>query len=164
MSFRADKEVSPYVVAYAAANIHQEAMFAVEAGTEIDAIAGVGVLVEASALPADAAHKIEADLPGKVRLIHGVKVGQDGTVGLPTLSPIGSRGAPPGRLKVEANALVKDDIGADAGVKASLFRTAGRFGARPGGQKRAAAEQGIGLLGRGKLGQAEDSEQRCKDR
>jgi len=157
--------VSPDVVAHAAADIDQEAMVAGEAGAEVNAIAGVVVSVESGALPADAGHEIEANLFGYVGLVHGVEVGNDGAVGLATSSAVVSGGTSPRGLKVEANALVEDDVGADAGVKAPLLGTACKIGARSTrGQNRAASKHGVRLLGGGKLGQEEDCENGCKKR
>ena len=56
------KEISAYVVADAASNVHQEVIAAGVAGSEIDAVAGRLETIEASGLPADAAHEVGADL------------------------------------------------------------------------------------------------------
>jgi hypothetical protein len=120
VSLGPDKDVSPYVVADAAANIDQKVVAAGVAGAEIDAVAGWLVTVEAGALPADASHEIDAHLLAQVGLVHAVEVKKDGAEGYAKPGVI-SLSRSPRSLKVEADSFAEDDVPADAGVQASLF-------------------------------------------
>lgn len=150
---RADKHVVPHVVFEAAANVHQEVVVAREiVATEL---AGAIRQIEAGALPTDAAEEINSDPFSYPRGILGVKVRDDGAIGLSGggVSPLAR---PPGGLPVEANAPVEDDVGADAGIKAALFRTGeGGCVARSRRHERAEAEHSISLLGLGQTGHEE---------
>jgi len=159
----ADKEVSPDVVADTAADIHQE----VTGAHKILAAKSAGTIrqIEASALPANAGHEIRADLLAQFGLVHGVEVRDDGTIGLSARSAVGSLARSPCSLEVEADALVEDYVGADTGVEASFFRTkASIWVARSGRRENVAAEHGVPLLGRGKLGEEQEGEKRCEKR
>jgi len=160
VNVRADKEVSPHVVADAAAKVHQEAVVA----GEIVASEAVGAIgqIEASALHADATHEIKADLLAQLGLVHGVEVRDDGTI---RLTEVISLRPPPSSLKAESDAFAEDDVGANTGVKATLFGTeAGCWAARPRRYERATAEHSIPLLGGGKLGEEQDCKNGCEKR
>ena len=136
----------PHVVTDAAAEVHLK----VVAARVIVARETAGAIreIEASALASDAAKEIKTDLLAKAGLVHGVEVVQDGTKGLTARSAVCSLGSLPGRLKVEADALVEDDIRADGWVEASFFGAeAGTEAAGSGGHHRAAAERNVALLG-----------------
>ena len=153
--------MSPNVVADATANVDQKVIAAAIAGAEINAIAGRLVTIEASALPSDAAHEIEAGLRAQLRLVHAIQGKQDRAEGN-AKSGVISLASLPGSLKIEADALVEDDISADAWVEATLFgyeATTPGYGARgrPRGHDRAASEHGISLLRLGETGQTEES-------
>jgi len=120
VSLGPDKDVSPYVVADAAANIDQKVVAAGVAGAEKDAVASGLVTIEACALPADASHEIDAYLLAQVGLVHAVEVKKDGAEGYAKPGVI-SLSRSPRSLKVEADAFVEDDVRADAWVQASLF-------------------------------------------
>ncbi len=106
-----------------------------------------------------------ADLLAEVGLVHGVEVHDDGTIGL-TFEI--SLAGPPRGFKVEADAFVKDDVGADTGVQAAFFvqETFPEYAARvgPGRKDSAEAEHDVTLLGRGKLGEEQDGENGCENR
>jgi len=101
----------------------------------------------------DKAEEIDADPFSYPRRILGVKVRDDGAIGL-TGGWVSALARPPGGLPVEANALVEDDVGTDAGIKAAFFRTH-RCVARSRRHERAEAEHGISLLGLGQIGHEE---------
>jgi hypothetical protein len=158
MNLWADKDVSPHVVADATANIHQE----VVAADKIVAAecAGAKRQIEASALPADAGHEIGTHLFAQLGLVHRVEVGDDRTI---RLAEVISLRSPPSSLKVEAHAFAEDNVGADAWVKAAFFGThACIWVTGSGRQKRAEAEHRIALLGGGKLGEEQETENGCE--
>jgi len=155
------KDISVYVVADAAANIHQEMVAAGVAGTEIDAVAGRLVTIEASGLPADAAHEVGADLLAQAGLVHAVEVKQDGAEGY-AKSRVISSARFPGSLKIEADVFVKDDVSADTWVQASLFgyhTTTYTARGRPRRQDRTEAEHGVSLL---RVGEGAEQEKRTE--
>src|SRR5208282_3324880 len=165
VGFGAHEKVIPHVITDAAADINQKVMAAVVTGAEVDATPSLLITVKASALQADAAHEIEADFLADTRLVYGVEVGDDGTKGLSAISAVGCLAGSPGSFKAESDALVEDDVGADAGIQAAFFGAkAGDVAARPRGEKSAEAEHGIALLGRGKRGAEEQGENRYKER
>jgi hypothetical protein len=155
----AHKDSSPHVVTDAASDVYQEVVAGCETGVEIDAVGRVGETVEASTLQTDAGHKIETDFLIQAGLIHSVEVGQDGTEGLSARSSVRSLAAFPRGLKAEADAFFENDVGADAGIKASLFGATRSYGAsRFRRQEGAAAEHHVSLLGRSELGDAQEGE------
>lgn len=154
-----DEDMIPDVVADAPTNVHQKVMAANKAGAEIYAAGCGSVTVEASTLPSDASHQIQADLLADLGLIHSIEVGNYGTKRLPARTTVRSLARFPSRLKAETDAFVEDDIGTDAGIQAPLLGTeAGIYVARSGGHDRAETEHGIALLGGGKLGEQQESE------
>jgi len=142
VGLRAEKKVSPYVVADAAANIDQEVVAAgvIVAGETVGAIRQI----ESSGLPTDAGHEVRADFLADARLVHAVEIKQNRAERLTTGSAISSLTPFPTTLKGEADAFVEYDIRAHAGIKASLFGTDARGRvARPRRHNGAAAEHGI---------------------
>ena len=154
-----DEDMIPDVVADAPTNVHQKVMAANKAGAEVYAAGCGSVTVEASTLPSDASHQIQAGLLADLGLIHSIEVGNYGTKRLPARTTVRSLARFPSRLKAETDAFVKDDICTDAGIEAPLLGTeAGIYVARSGGHDRAETEHGIALLGGGKLGEQQESE------
>src|SRR6266446_5862277 len=158
-----NKNVSPDVVADAAADIRQEVTTANEivAGKTVRAVGQI----KTSTLPADASHEVQADLLAHLGLVHDVEIRKDGTIGLSAGSAVRSLAPSPGSLKVEADAPVEDYVGTETWVEASLFWTeASGCVARSRRQESVAAEHGVPLLRRGKLGEEQEGEHRCEKR
>ena len=153
----ADKDMVPDVVAYTSAKIHEEVTGADEIVTA-ERSGAVGE-IEASTLPSEARHQIQADLLAELGLVHGVKVADDGAKGLASRSAVRTLACSPSGFKIEADAFVEDDVGAEAGIQAALLGTnAGIWITRSRGQKSAEAEHGIALLGRSKLCEQQENE------
>lgn len=166
MDLRTHKDMSPHVVTNSGTHIDEEMVAAdkIVAGETVGAIRHI----EAGALPADATHQIQADLLADAGLIQAVEVSENGAKGLSARSAVRALAAFPGSFKVESYALVEDHVGADGGIKASLFRADEEAGtidvAGSGGHECASAEHRIALLSRGELGQEQESQKRCEDR
>ena len=120
VSLWADEDVSPEVVAEAAANINKEVVAAVVAGAEIDATAGIRIAIEAGALPADAAQEVKAYLLAELGLIIAVECKDNRAIRNAQASIVPLAASPCG-FKGEADPFVKNDVSADAGIEASFF-------------------------------------------
>jgi hypothetical protein len=154
MRLGSDEHVSPDVVANTAADVHQKMIAAVIAGSEIDATAGGLIAVEASRLDADTTHQVEANFLAELGLIQAVEIKQNRTV-RNAESGIVSLAGFPGRFKVEAYALLEDDVATDAGVQTALFRhkaTTLNAVVRSWRHDGAEADHGVALLGRSETG------------
>ena len=115
-NLRADKDVVPHVVANAGTHVDQEVVAALEAGAEIDTTGGRRVAVEAGALKADAPQKIESDSFAQLGLVHAVEVEDDGAEGLTAGLAVSTLGRSPGGFKIEAHALMEDDVEVEIGI------------------------------------------------
>jgi hypothetical protein len=149
-----NEEVSPNVVADASADVHQEMVAADEriAGKAV----GAERKIEPGVLPAESRHQVGADLFAQARLVHGVEVKQDGTVGLVleadyAVSRIDSLAGPPRNFAVKADPVFHDHVGAEARVESALFRlgSSQRGAARGGRHQGSEPEHGVELLGLG---------------
>ena len=157
MRLRADEHVSPNVVADTAANVDQEVVAAAIAGAKVDAVAGWLISVKTRALPAYAGHQIGSDLFTQAGLVDAIEVEQDRAIRLTKSSEV-ALAASPRSVEAKPNALVKDHIRADVGIKATLFRANQIDKSRcaaigsPGGHDGTETKHGICLLGRSEIG------------
>jgi len=130
VNFRPHKQVLPHVVADSTASIDDEVVIGVKAGAEIHAIAGSRIAVKASALHSDTTEKVETDFLAEAGLVDSVEVSDDWTI---RLAEIISLAASPGSFKTKSDALLENNIGANARIKTPLFRTqTGEVTARAG--------------------------------
>jgi len=167
VSLGADKEVVPEVVAETSGEVFHKVVRAgvVDAAGEI-AAGDHSREVEAGAGRANAGHEVEAKFLSNFRLVECVYVRQDRAIAL--VSVVAGPVIPPGGLKVKAEAaIVVYDIGAHAEISSALFRQFGerlRTVAGVGLHQGATADHNVGLLGGGKMGQEQESENVCEKR
>lgn len=128
MGFGADEYVSPDVITETAADVDEEVVRALVAGTELITGEGVDDSVVAGALPADTAHQIKAGFLVDARLVNAVEIENQGTIGNALATIIALAAAPDG-IKANADAAMEDHVGADIGIESALFGAE----ERPGG-------------------------------
>src|SRR5579872_1421557 len=156
----ANKEISPQAVANAEAGVHQE-LITVQMGVAGREPAVAELVIENHALATHASQRDHADPlveaggehalePGRV---HGVDVIQEGAVGL--VAVVGSLLVAKGNFGAVAETVLVNAVDADVGVHTTLLRrrheSPGR-GSVLGGEKSAAANRKVKLLGTGRTG------------
>ena len=123
--------------------------------------------VEAVAGNTDAGHDVETNFIRQLWLEERIDIGENGTVGFVTF--VISLLIPPGDFRVNASTVLElDEVPADAGIGATLFRRRLEVnGAREGygRHERAPTDHDIRLLGRGEAGKKKNRTQEgCEQR
>jgi len=123
VKFGPEKEVVPKVVANTGAKVFHEVIAARVVNASDDRVAArIGVEpIEARAGNTDAAHKIEANFAGDMRLVEKVESTQEGAVGF-TVIRIDRAAVPPGGFDLKTQAVPgADNIPAQADVAATFL-------------------------------------------
>jgi hypothetical protein len=160
--FGADKDVSPHVVADAAADMH-EPLIAVKASRATSRVIATRELtVEDYALASDAGHEVGAGFLTQAGREYYIEVVKNGTkLLIAVIEPLPGSGRD---FCVEADAILENDVSAEAGVVSALLRwwQISQGGSVVlGGESGAGAQGQVNLLGVGASGKQKNSTRGC---
>ena len=150
----ADEKAAPEVVTHATACVHQQMVAAHVEDTTRRIIATTVRIVETQAFAADSGHELRGNFVSEAGRKYGVEVVQDRTEGLVVV--IEALFGADCDFSAEAEAVLENDVGAEAGVHSSLLR-GGQISLRGagvfGGQNGAVANGNVNLLSAGETGE-----------
>ena len=166
MSFGANEEAAPDVVANAASDVREEVGGAEvgETSVGVDGIAtagltvGTGLIVESGANATDSGHEFGVCFGRNAGDEDGIGVEENGAISLKAV--VEAFLGADGDFGVEPEILVENVIGADAGIEAGFFRRrqVGLGGAGVlGGERGASSDGDVNLLSGSKSGQKDYS-------